>query len=161
MLKIGARNLKTAIAVFISLIICKLLKQTYPFYACIAAVICMQNSVENSFVIGKNRMIGTIIGGILGYLLSVLFGNSSVMCALGIIIVIYICNLLDKKGSVVISCIVFIAIMINLKDVSAFEYAVFRVIDTLIGILVAILVNKYIKIEKIKLSKLFKKKELD
>lgn len=157
MLKIGARNLKTAISVFICIIICDILKQPYPFYACIAAVICTQNSVENSFITGKNRVIGTIVGGIVGYLLSVLFGNTPAICALGIVLVIYICNLLDKKGSVVISCIVLIAIMVNLKDVTAFEYAVLRVIDTIIGIIVSILVNKYVRIEKIKLSKIFKR----
>ncbi len=42
-----------------------LFNNTFPFYACIAAVITMQSTVHDSFTTGKNRMIGTIIGATL------------------------------------------------------------------------------------------------
>ena len=152
MKKVGGRNIKTAISVFICISIFQLLNSPYPFYVCIAAVICMQKSVHNSFVIGKNRMIGTVIGGFIGYILFVSMGNSALVCGLGIILVIYSCNLFNQDGSVAISCIVFIAIMTNLKGIPAHIYAVNRVIDTFIGILVSIFINRFINFRTSKMK---------
>lgn len=146
--KIGLRNIKTAISVFICILIFDIFKRPYPFYACIAAVICMKDSVENSLVIGKNRMIGTIIGGILGYVFSAYVGYNAFVCALGISLLIYLCNFLKQNSSIVIACVVFIAIMTNLKGTPPHIYALGRVEDTFIGIIVSILVNKFLNFKK-------------
>ncbi|WDC83192.1 aromatic acid exporter family protein [Caloramator sp. mosi_1] len=45
-MNIGLRNLKTALSVFLSIIISNLLKLDYPFYAAIAALVCMQSTLE-------------------------------------------------------------------------------------------------------------------
>lgn len=149
MMKIGSRNLKTAISVFICIIVFQLLKRPYPFYACIAAVICMQNSVHNSFVAGKNRMIGTIIGAVVGIMFSIFIGQNAIVTGLGIVLVIYLCNFFNYDGSVSIACVVFLAIMTNLKEGTSYIYAINRVFDTFVGIIVAILVNKYINFSKL------------
>ncbi|MGF7057391.1 FUSC family protein [Brassicibacter mesophilus] len=149
MMKIGSRNLKTAISVFICIIVFQLLKRPYPFYACIAAVICMQNSVHNSFVAGKNRMIGTIIGAVVGIMFSIFIGQNAIVTGLGIVLVIYLCNFFNYDGSVSIACVVFLAIMTNLKEGTSYMYAINRVFDTFVGIIVAILVNKYINFSKL------------
>ncbi|GKX27524.1 hypothetical protein SH1V18_00040 [Vallitalea longa] len=150
MMKIGSRNIKTAISVFICISIFQLLNRPYPFYACIAAVICMKNNFQNSFVIGKNRMIGTTIGGTIGLALTLIFGNPSIVVGLGIVLVIYLCNLCKQSDSIVIACIVFIAIMTNLKGTPSYIYAVNRVIDTFIGIIVSIVVNVFPRIKDIR-----------
>ena len=61
------------------------------------------------------------------------------------LVVIYICNTIDKKASIVIGCIVVLSIItIPNKDTeSALVYVVNRVIDTSIGIVIAMVVNKY------------------
>ena len=71
--KVGARIQKTALSVFICMIIPHLLNMEYPFYACIAAVICLKDSHENTVKMGVNRMIGTLIGGCAGILSTFLF----------------------------------------------------------------------------------------
>lgn len=149
MMKIGSRNIKTAISVFICISIFQLLNRPYPFYACIAAVICMKNNFQNSFVIGKNRMIGTTIGGLIGLVLSLIVGNPSIVVGLGIVLVIYSCNLCKQSDSIVIACIVFIAIMTNLKGTPSYIYAINRIIDTFIGIIVSILVNVFPQIKNV------------
>ena len=53
--KIGARNLKTALAVTLCIGFFELIHRQYPFYACIAAVICMKDTVENSYKMGKSN----------------------------------------------------------------------------------------------------------
>lgn len=149
--KIGLRNIKTALAVCICMLIFQLINRENPFFACIAAVFCMKDTVASSVSMGKNRIIGTIIGGILGIiviyisdLVPFLYKITPIVTGLGIVIVIYICTLIKRNGSVIISCIVFIGIMINYSSqVDSYLYAINRSFDTFIGIIVAILINKY------------------
>ena len=47
--KIGMRNIKTAISVFLCLVLFESVNRDNSFYACIAAIICMQQTVENTF----------------------------------------------------------------------------------------------------------------
>lgn len=149
--KIGMRNIKTAISVFLCISLFNLFKRDNAFYACIAAVICMKDTYENSLSIGINRLLGTFLGGLFGivtiYLLSFLPNISmpnALITASGTIVVIHTCTLLKKPASVTIACIVFISIMINYAGIDSYFYAINRIFDTAIGVIVAILINKYI-----------------
>lgn len=142
--KVGMRNIKTAIAVFISIILSKLFKMEYPFYAAIAAIISMQSSVEESFRAGRNRMIGTLIGAVVGFICALINPGNAFVSAIGIVIVIYLCNLLKWKESSSIGGVVFLAIMLNLKGNSPLWYSINRLFDTFLGIIVAIVVNYFI-----------------
>lgn len=148
--KPGMRNIKTALSVLACILFLKLLGRSHPFYACIASVICLQDTVENSYKTGKHRMIGTIIGGFTGMFFAMfeehfdLISFMPILTAIGIILVIYICTLIKKPASVSISCIVLLAVMTNLRDTTPFLYALNRMLDTFIGILIAIIINKYI-----------------
>ncbi len=150
MKRIGARNIKTALSVFICLMLYQLFGKEYSIFACIAAVICTQNSVENSFVVSKGRILGTIIGGLIGYLFVLVSGDNPFAITLGIVIIIYFGNLINQKEAISMSCVVFLSILINLGDINPLYYTIERVIETTIGIIVAIVVNKYLPIEKIK-----------
>lgn len=139
---IGLRNIKTGIAICICLIIAALLKLEYPFYAAIATIISMENSVTNSYLAGKQRTMGTLVGAVVGAGFAFIEPGNAYYCALGVIVVIYICNLLKWNKSVSIGCIVFLAIMLNLKDgENPLSYGFHRITDTLIGIVVAVVVN--------------------
>ncbi|WP_315118534.1 aromatic acid exporter family protein [uncultured Clostridium sp.] len=146
-MKVGMRNIKTSISVVLCVVLFKLLNREYPFFACIAAVVTLQHSVSDSFKAGQNRLIGTVIGATTGLIFSYLpqfnFWIHIVYIGLGICMVIYLCNIFDKNDSISIACIVFSAIMTNLKGVPSYVYVVNRTIDTFIGIIISILVNKY------------------
>ena len=149
--KIGYRNLKTALAVSLCMILFELMGNDNPFYACIASVICMKDTVENTFKMGKNRLIGTLLGGLLGVVFIFIIDNilflksiKSLISGVGIVIAIYLCNLIKKPGAVTICCIVFIGIMVNYDGPSSYSYAIYRSIDTSIGIIITIFINKYI-----------------
>ncbi|KEH91241.1 hypothetical protein Z965_03495 [Clostridium novyi A str. BKT29909] len=144
MKKIGMRNLKTSIAVVLCVIIIRIFHMDSPFYACIAAVICMQTWVSDSFIVGKNRMIGTFIGAVIGLLLALIQPGNIILIGIGIVGVIYICNLLGKNKSITIGCIVFLAIMVNLTNKTPLIYSTDRLIETFIGILVSVLVNYFV-----------------
>lgn len=146
--KIGLRNLKTALSVFICIVLFNIFGDHSPFYACIAAVICMKDTIDSSLTMGKDRLIGTFIGGLFGIIfvyilefLPTLSHPNALVTAIGVIIVIYVCNLIKKPGSVAICCVVFIGIMLSYTGSETYEYAITRTIDTAIGVVIAILIN--------------------
>jgi uncharacterized membrane protein YgaE (UPF0421/DUF939 family) len=143
-MKIGMRNVKTAIAVFICIIISKLLKMEYPFYVVIAAIVSMQNSVTGSYKVGRQRMLGTFIGALVGMFCAFIEPGNAIVSALGIIVVIYFCNKLKWQQSTSIAGIVFIAIMLNIGSKNPLGYSFNRLLDTFIGINVALIVNYFI-----------------
>ncbi|MDU4698814.1 MAG: aromatic acid exporter family protein [Paenibacillus sp.] len=139
---IGLRNLKTGLAICLCVIVAALMRLEYPFYAAIATIISMENSVTNSFTAGKHRTMGTFVGAIVGAGFAMIEPGNAVYCALGVIVVIYVCNLLKWNKSISIGCIVFLAIMLNLQPgESPIFYGINRITDTLIGIAVAVIVN--------------------
>lgn len=143
-MKIGFRNIKTAIAVFLCLVVSKILKLEYSFYAVIAAIISMESTISRSFITGKNRMLGTILGAVIGLLFALIKPESPILCAIGIVIIISLCNRLKWSKSVTIAGIVFIAIMVNMNGKNPWLYSLNRIIDTFIGITIAVLVNYFI-----------------
>lgn len=150
--KIGFRNIKTGIAVFICLIIFKLINREDCTFACVASILCMGDSVESSLDLGKERIIGTLFGGIssIAFLYIVNFIpnvgiNSPVIIAIGVSFIIYICNVFKCQDSCGVCCMVYISIMLNYAGSGAILYSANRTLDTLIGVIIAIVVNYYIK----------------
>lgn len=141
MQKIGMRNIKTAISVFLCMLILNFFQNTSPFYACIAAVITMQGTVHGSFTAGKNRLIGTIIGATFGLIFALISPVNILLTSIGIIFIIYFLSFADKKDSISIACVVFLAIMINVNQGNALIYSFKRVVETFIGITVAVFIN--------------------
>lgn len=149
--RIGFRALKTAVAVFFCALISTLFKREDIFCSSIATVICMEQTYKQTIETGINRVIGTIIGGIIGYIALELSEYIPFyewvrvfVLPFCIISVIYICNMINRKSSVSIGCVVVLVIVARLGDPmsSTFLYVIFRVLDTLIGILVAMVINR-------------------
>lgn len=150
--KLGLRAVKTAIAVFFCLLLSVLFSRSDALIASIAAIICMQQTYNKTYNTGLHRLIGTMIGGIIGYLflLGVQYVPhkdyvSIVVAPICILVVIYICNFINRKDSIVIGCIVVLSVVIQFDytDGDTFMYVVNRVIDTCIGIVVAMIINRF------------------
>jgi len=157
--KVGMRTIKTAVAVVICFLIFLpflntggtqvggIIVEVGPFYACIAAVICMQSSVEQSLQSGGARMIGSLIGGAVGLLVltaDLISGNQflfAVLLGLGIVLTIWLCNLVRQPAACAIACIVCCCIMLSHGGEERYFFALARIVETLIGILVALAVN--------------------
>ncbi len=150
--KLGLRAIKTAIAVFLCLLLSFIFKRTDNLFACIAAIICLQPTHHKTVNSGLERLVGTLIGGIVGYLLLLMvyklpFKEITTLSVapFSILLVIYICNLIGLPASVVISCIVVLSVLTwpdgNINE--SFMYVVNRVLDTSMGIVVAMFVNKF------------------
>ena len=148
--KPGLRNTKTALSVFFCILLFELIGKQNPLFACSAAIICMKETVHYSYQMGVDRLAGTLLGGIVGLVFLLiknhltLLHTEAMVAGLGILTVIYLCNLLNKSGASVISSIVVLAIVIGVGDKSPFLYALDRMLDTFIGIIIALVVNRYI-----------------
>lgn len=145
MKKIGMRNIKTALAVCICILTLGYFKKSFPFFACIAAIITMDNTIYNSFEIGKNRIIGTFLGALIGLIFSLVFPSSKIFVVviifLGISMTIYLCDILGYQKSISIACIVFMSIVNNTDHINLLTYSFNRLSETIYGILIAVLIN--------------------
>ncbi|WP_313340486.1 aromatic acid exporter family protein [Sedimentibacter sp.] len=164
--RIGMRNIKTSTSVFLCLLLFELFNRENALMACVAAVICMQNTIVDSFRKGTERIIGTIIGGIAGALVLFIistFGRENILIfiiPIGIIILIEICVSFGLKNSVVICCVVYLGLLTSREHEGGYIlYTINRILDTSVGIVIALLVNKYMNIPtddikyKLKISK--------
>lgn len=152
--KVGFRTIKSAISVFL----CLVLLPNEPFFACLTAIICLQDTVSSSIKMGINRALGTIMGAIIGLVFMILcrfihFNTSSsfisklliyLIIALGIIVVISACNIVKKPGAINVACIAFLGITTIHAFGEPLFYALNRTFETLCGVIISILVNKYI-----------------
>ena len=68
-LKVGGRIYKTVVAVFLCFLIDAIRDTGVPFYAAIAAILCIQKTKEDSFQQAKNREIIYVFLTIFLYLL--------------------------------------------------------------------------------------------
>lgn len=142
---IGYRNLKTGLSVLICLLL-------FPgaLHPAIAAIICMQSTIEDSIKIGINRLTGTLIGGIIGIVMLVIVTNldlhsfSSIIAALNVCLIIYICNLIKKPAASVIASIVVLSILIDPTVANPVLYSVKRTTETALGIIISIVINRFI-----------------
>lgn len=152
--KIGKRMIKSSIAVFLCFVVYLFRqKEGVVFYSCIAAVLCMQQDITNTKKVGWNRVVGTFIGGFIG-LLVLMFEKTFIpseytileymLTSFMIIPIIYITVLLKKTSASYISCVVFMSITVSHgTDINPFLFAMNRIIDTLIGIVIAFGVNSF------------------
>lgn len=138
------RTIKTGFAVAISLILCIIFKSKSPIFAAIGAIASMQSSVSESLIAGKNRMLGTFVGAIIGLIFSLAFPENPVFIGLGVSIVIHICYLLGWNKALQLSAIVFVGIALNPELDAKISYSIFRIIDTFVGIIVGTLINYFI-----------------
>ena len=149
--RIGLRIIKSAIAVFICFLIYIIRGEGLPFYSTIAAIMCMQPGISNTRTASRNRIMGTFVGGIFGMFLLVferkyMTGANEIyrfiLISIAIIPVIYTSILLEHKQASHTSCIVFLSVVVNhATDVSPYSFTISRIIDTLIGIFVALAIN--------------------
>ena len=88
--KPGMRNIKTGIGVMICVLAGHLHLVDNTLFAAIACIVCMQTTVKGSLTAGLNRLKGTFIGGIIGFIFVLIHPGNPILSCLGIITTIYI-----------------------------------------------------------------------
>ena len=162
--KIGMRNIKTAVAVGICLLTVQLIglissvigldKEINGIQAALAATICMKSSLQNTLKTGLDRTIGTVIGSAMGVLFLMLGGIIPdvlfvLLVTAGVVVIIYLCNVLRLQASIPISVVVYLIILIGRRDISPLMYGLVRLVETVFGIFVAYVVNRFLDLRRI------------
>ncbi len=172
-IKLGMRNMKTAIAATFCAFIYLLLDRN-PTFACIGAVFGLGGNMEESKLNGGNRLFGTIFGGLLGMLLFTLYikihpegGFKPLMLLLlfvGVILLILISLYFSWPGAIQPGGVMLCIMLFNQPVDTYIEYSFNRIFDTAIGVIIALLINYFFPRERVvrwreAIYKKFSKKE--
>ncbi|WMJ81686.1 aromatic acid exporter family protein [Clostridium sp. MB40-C1] len=122
----------------------KLIKTEVSFFCFTTCCYADINFFGETIKFGINRIIGSTIGAIIGIVLVNIQLPNILLVAIGVILIIYVCNYLKWDSSTSIACLVFVSIIVSAKETSAFQYSLHRLIDTFIGIAITTIVNNYI-----------------
>jgi len=133
--------IKTGIAVAVAWVVCNLaLGQPIPTFAAIAALLVVQPSVNQSLAKGLERSLGVILGVILAYGAGVLFGESS-WIVLAIITVSLLLAWVLRLSPGSATQIPISAMLVLAVGATTPNYAVYRIIETIIGAAVGLIIN--------------------
>lgn len=139
-MKLGARILKTGIAIVLALLLAEILNFPSPIFAGIAAIFAIQPTIYRSYLSIVEHVQGNVVGAVIAVLFVLLFGNHVFIIGLSAIIVISINLKLKIEKTIPLSLVTLIAIMETPGD-TFIEFAIIRFCTVILGILSAFLVN--------------------
>lgn len=151
---IGLRMIKSAVAVGLCFLVYVLRGyKGIPFYTALAALQCMQPYRENTKGMAIQRTSGTFIGAFFGLLTIIVQYQLLIPHRIGtvwyyalvsgcVIAVLYTAVMVHQKNAAYFSCVVYLCItMVHIGDENPYLFVFNRVLDTLIGIVIGMLVN--------------------
>ena len=133
-------SIRAAMAAGASVAIAQLLRLQFPLYAMIAAVIVTELQPSQTRKLGMQRLAGTLLGAMFGATLSPLLQNAPWAIALSIMVAMLITNLLRLQYAAKMTGYVCAIVLLNHSD-NPWSYALYRLIETALGIGVAVLVS--------------------
>lgn len=155
---IGMRNIKTAASAALCALIYLLIDRN-PTFACIGAIFGTGKDIPHSWLNGGNRLFGTIIGGFLGmglFSIYIIFypegGFHFLMLPLlfiGVILLILASQFFNWPGAIHPGGVMLCILLFNQPVDSYVSYSLDRILDTAVGVVVAILVNVLLPRERI------------
>lgn len=138
--KIGMRTVKTGIAVSLCTLLAQYLVQN-PMFAGVGCVASVQDTVKGSLKLGFNRVKGTMIGGLVGFLCVLIKPGDPILCGLGIMATIYGCTILGINSGIIVSSVTFLSIHLGIIESNPAYYSIHRVMDTSVGVIIGVIIN--------------------
>jgi len=162
---IGMRKIKSLLSVTTAFLIWQIVRvflpllEAHPVFAYIYAIVEMRESAEKTKNFGKLRIIATLVGLIVGlvFVAISLFLTSKVSGEMLkttveflLVLVATLCSLcvaemVNCKNFCGIAAIITVICMISHNEENIYLYAIMRVVQTLIGIISAMIINVFIK----------------
>lgn len=146
----GIRIIKTGFAVALSAFLSDILNFNMPIMVTISAIVTMSNSIFEAYTVSRNRMISTTVGFIVAIILLEIGFTGPIAIFFGVIIIINVCNYFKWNNSIVLALIVFVSISFYgiqpeaEREVSNLIFGVNRLVDTFLGLIIGVLVNRFI-----------------
>lgn len=138
--KIGMRTVKTGIAVSICTLLAQYLVQN-PMFAGVGCVASVQDTVKGSLKLGFNRVKGTMMGGLVGFLCVLIKPGDPILCGIGIMATIYGCTMLGINSGIIVSSVTFLSIHLGIIESNPTYYSIHRVLDTSVGVVIGVIIN--------------------
>ncbi len=166
---LGLRAFKTTLAIFISVIISYTFHDSTAIFFCgIAVVTCIQKDFKTTVSIGYSTFLGTLLGGLLGFLVVEICNLTTkythivefILILIAVFIVLYFCRLFKYPAMIPTTCIILLKMIAQYNGFETNKNMFYFLLSpvflfTFIGILIAIFVNA-IPFELLK-DKIYKK----
>jgi uncharacterized membrane protein YccC len=110
------------------------------YWGSISAIIVLQSNVGATVTASRDRMLGTLIGAVLGFGFS-LFGPTLLSYILALLVAIVACGLMGLRNSSRLACVTITIVMLVHKEGSRWGLALDRVGEVILGIVVALAVT--------------------
>lgn len=164
--RIGKRNIKSMLAIILCFFIWQItrffapgyLTEIHPLYAYVSAILAMRDTVPDSFIYGKIRFKGTLIGLILAliciaismevqnhlHITYIKVGVEFLIIVVGVSLTLYTAHILKCNNLCAIAGVVFLVCIIRYSTEQRYNYAIFRAFETILGIGASLFVNRYV-----------------
>lgn len=143
-------SIRAALSAGLAVAIAQLLRLQYPIYALIGAVIVSDLSPSQTRQLGFRRLAGSVLGATVGAAISQSLPSAPWAIGLSVLAAMFLSHLLPLQGAAKITGYVCGIVVLD-HGAHPWSYALYRLIETILGIGVAILVSlvpKLIPIDK-------------
>lgn len=151
-LRPGMRVIKSGLAVFLVLLIFKLLGWDGVQIAALSAVFSLRENFDTSVHFGKSRIMGNAVGGLFAFLFFLMETalGSHPLLTLFIVPIFTMLTIstnvaMGNKPGVIGGVSAFLIITLSIPSGNRLAYALIRVFETFIGVFIATLVNMELK----------------
>jgi len=110
------------------------------YWSAISAIIVLQSNVGSTVTASRDRLIGTAIGAVLGFLASP-WRRHPVAFAITILVALVLCGLLNLRNSARLAGVTITIVMLVDRNGSHWTIALDRVVEVVMGILIALAVS--------------------
>ncbi|MEO4055468.1 aromatic acid exporter family protein [Solibacillus sp. CAU 1738] len=139
-MKLGARVLKTGVAIVFALFLAELLHLPSPVFAGIAAVFAIQPTIYRSYLTILEQIQGNLIGAFIAVTFGLLFGHQLVAIGIAAIIVIGIMIKMNLEKSITLALVTAVAIM-EVQGDDFLTFGLIRFTTVMVGVFAAFVVN--------------------
>lgn len=139
-MKLGARVLKTGVAIVFALSLAELLNLPSPVFAGIAAIFAIQPSIYRSYLTILEQIQGNLIGASVAVVFSLIFGHHLVAIGIAAIIVIGLMIKFNLEKSITLALVTVVAIM-EIQGDEFLAFALLRFGTVIVGVFAAFIVN--------------------
>lgn len=131
---------RAAVAAGLALAVAELLGFEHPLYAFLAAVIVTDLAPAQSRQLGGQRVLATVVGASSGAALSALLAPGPVGVGLGVLAAMLLCQFAPARGGAKVAGYICGIVLLEHRT-EPWTYASHRLLETLLGVVVATLVS--------------------
>lgn len=139
-MRLGARILKTGVAIVFAFYLAEFLQLPSPIFAGIAAIFAIQPTVYRSYKTIIEQIQGNLIGAVSAVVFGSIFGVEPIVAGFAVIVTLLIMMRLKLSSSVSLALVTVIVIMEGPSD-DFLLFAVIRFATVMVGVLAASIVN--------------------